>query len=289
MTKMLVTGATGTIGGQVLSMLVEAGVDVRAAVRRPEAANLGDGVETVAYDIEAGTGVAEAFAGVERAFLLTPFVPGFEALTQRALDAAKAAGVRHVVKLSAAGADSKAASWLARSHGSGDDAAAASGMSHTILRPTFFQDNVLNYAASTIREQGTFYGASSGQPAAFISSRDVAGVAVQALVHPESHSGRIYDLTGGEAVTGEEVARMLSDATGHKITYTDLSPEQYAQGMRDAGTPEPYVEAFVWLEGVKAAGWAVAISPHVEEVLGRKPEAYAAFLARHRSMLPRPV
>lgn len=288
MTKILVTGATGTIGSQVLSMLVQAGADIRAAVRRPDAASFGDGVEVVAYDIEAGTGVPEAFKGVERAFLLTPFVPGFEALTERAVYAAKAAGVRHVVKLSAAGADANAALWLGRSHGIGDEAVAASGMSHTILRPTFFQDNVLTYAGSTIRAQGTFYGASGGQPAAFVSSRDVAAVAAQALLDPESHAGRIYDLTGGEALTGDEVARLLSEATGSRITFTDLTPEKYAQGLRDAGTPEPFVEAFVGLEGVKSAGWAVAISPHVQQVLGRTPEAYAAFIDRHRATLPRP-
>lgn len=282
MTKILVTGATGTIGSQVVEQLLEAGASVRVAVRTPSkaAALEARGAEVVAYDLEKGVGVEAAFVGIERAFLLTPFVPGLEALTGRAIAAAKGSGVAHVVKLSAVGADPESEAWLPRSHGLGDVAAAESGLSYTVVRPTFFQDNVFNFSADTIRGEGTFYGASAHKPTAYVSTRDVAAVVVQALLHPEAHTQKTYDLTGGEAITDDQLAGLLSEAMGKTVTYTDVSLEQYGAALRSSGTPEPFVEAFVALENVKAQGWAATVSPHVSEVLGRAPETYAAFIAR---------
>ena len=287
MAKILVTGATGTIGGQIAEQLLDAGAEVRLAVRNPIKARglVERGAQAVAYDIENDVGVAEAFAGADRAFLLTPFVPGFEALTRRSVEAAKSAGVRHVVKLSAAGADPAGAAWLARSHGMGDQAVVDSGLTYTILRPTFFQENILNFSATTLSSEGTFYGASANQPVAYVSGQDVAAVAVQALLHSGAHDKKTYDLTGGEAVTGEQLAGLLADAIGKSVTYTDVTPEQYGEALRANGMPDAIVEAIVGLELVKAQGWAAPVSPHVSEVLGRTPEPYAAFIARNKSRL----
>ncbi|MEL6187948.1 MAG: SDR family oxidoreductase [Myxococcota bacterium] len=287
MTRILVTGATGTIGSQIVEPLIQAEATVRAAVRsRSRASALeAQGAEIVEYDIEQGQGVEEAFAGVDRAFLLTPFVPDFSALTIRALEAARKAGVSHVVKLSAAGADPASPSWLPRNHGLGDVAVAESGLSYTILRPTFFQDNIITFSADSLRSEGVFYGASAGQSVAYVSSRDVGAVAAQALLHPHKHAEKTYDLTGGEGVTGLALAALLTETLGRPVSFRDISSDEYGASLRAAGTPEPFVEALLGLEYVKAQGWAAAVSPHVSEALGRAPETYAAFIARNRGRL----
>lgn len=287
MTEILVTGATGNVSQQVVSSLLEQGASVRAGVRDPDrATRLAEaGAEVVRYDHDDPPTLTAAFDGVERAFLLVPFVPDFAELGRAAVEAARQAGVKHVVKLSAIGADAASDFWIARNHGLVDEALAASGIGYTILRPTFFMDNFINYAGATIRAQGTFYGAGGEQQVSWVSSRDIAAVAAEALLHPEKHAGQTYELTGGEASSGAEVARVLSSALGREITYTDLSLDQYAEGARQRGTPELFVEAFVGLEKVKAQGHAAAISPHVEQVLGRKPERLADFIQRNADRL----
>ena len=290
MTKILVTGATGNVSSQILQHLLDRGTapsSLRAGVRDPaKAQSLADaGVEVVRYDHDEPATLAAAFDGVDRAFLLIPFVPGFAELGAQAVDAAKAAGVKHVVKLSAFGADASSDFWLAKNHGQSDEAVANSGLGYTIIRPTFFQDNILNFSGDTLESQSTFYGASGDQPVAYVSSNDVAAVAAEVLLHPDAHAGKTYDLTGGEAVTNAELAALLGKVAGKPITYTDLTLDQYADGARQNGTPEPYVEAFAGLENIKAQGWAAPVSPHVQQVLGRVPESYAAFLERNAPRL----
>ncbi len=287
MTKILVTGATGNVSEQVVQGLLAQGANVRAGVRDPgRAARLADaGAEVSRYDHDDPATIAAAFEGIDRAFLFVPFVPGFSALAESALEAAKNANVRHIVKLSAAGADPGADLWVAREHGRADEKVRSSGIGFTVLRPTFFQDNVLTYAMDSLKKEGAFYGASGGQRTSFVSTADIAAVAVEVLMSPESHAGQTYDLTGGEALTGEEVAALLTTVGGRPIRYVDLSLEQFEAGARSQGTPEPYIEAFVGLERVKANGWAEAVSPHVEQVLGRPPERYETFLRRHASRL----
>lgn len=290
MTQLLVTGATGKVGSQTLQHLLERGTApscLRAGVRDPaKAQSLAEaGVEVVRYDHDEPDTLAAAFDGVDRAFVLVPFVPDFAKLGAQAIEAARAAGAKHIVKLSAAGADARSDFWLAKNHGQSDEDVANSGLGYTILRPTFFQDNVLTFSADSLKSQRTFYGASGDQPVAYISSRDIAAVAAEVLLHPEVHAGMTHDLTGGEALKNSELAALLGQVIGEPVTYTDLSLDQYADGARRNGTPELFVEAFTGLENMKAQGWAAAVSPHVQQVLGRAPETYAAFLKRNATRL----
>ncbi|MEO1335771.1 MAG: SDR family NAD(P)-dependent oxidoreductase, partial [Myxococcota bacterium] len=127
-----------------------------------------------------------------------------------------------------------------------------------------------------------------GQKSSFVSSADVAEVATTTLLNPSVHNSKTYELTGGEALTGAEVAQLMTAIGGKTITYTDLPPDQYAEGARSSGMPEPYVEAFLGLEAAKAAGYAASVSSHVQDVLKRPPEAYEAFLKRHKARIPVP-
>jgi uncharacterized protein YbjT (DUF2867 family) len=274
MTKILVTGATGNVSRQVADILLERGASVRAGVRDPRrAADLAArGAEVVRYDHDDESTLDATYEGVERAFILVPFVPDFAELGARAVESAKKAGVHFVAKLSAAGADSTSDFWLAKNHGQSDRGVEDSGMAYTILRPSFFQDNVFTYAGDVIRATGTFYGAAGDQRVVFVSSKDVADVAATALLDPETHANQTYDLTGDEALTNDEVAGLLSEAAGRTITYTNVTLDRYAAMLRENGTQPLFVDAFCGLESIKANGWAATPSPHVERVLGRAPE-----------------
>lgn len=284
MSKILVTGATGTIGRQVALALARDGVPVRAAVRDPaKAADLAEaGVELVSLDFSDPQRVAAAFDGVDRLFLLTPFVEHPMPMIDAVLTAARAAGVRHIVRLSAAGADASSQFALAREHGEIEAAVQHSGAGWTILQPTFFMDNLVNFGgAQTIAAEGRFYGAAGEGKSSYVSSADVGAVAATILRDPDPHHGRTYVLTGGEALSNHELAALVGELRGEPVTYVDLTLEQQRAGLEQQGVPGWMIDGFVGLEAVKRAGWAEAVSPVVQTILGRAPETYRTFLQRH--------
>lgn len=141
-------------------------------------------------------------------------------------------------------------------------------------------DNVVSFHWGSIEAQGAFYGASAGQAVSYVSSADIAAIAVAALLDPETHDGRTYDITGGEALTDVEVAGKVGARIGREVRFVDLPADQLAAGMQQQGTPGWLVEALIGLEGVKAQGWAAGVQPTVQQVLGRKPETFDAWLER---------
>jgi uncharacterized protein YbjT (DUF2867 family) len=284
MAKILVTGATGTVGSNLVEALRARGADVRVGVRSPEkAARLAEaGVEVVKLDFDAPETLASAMAGVERLFLLSPFTDELVAPTRAAMAAANTAGVTFVLRISALGASEDAPLALGRKHGAADKAVIDSGIPYALILPTFFQDNIIKFHLGTVRGQGAFYGASGTGSTSYISSRDIAEVAAAILLAPDAHLSKSYVLTGPEAVSDGELAGLISKVTGREVKYIDLPPEQLAGGMREQGAPEWMIEALIGLEGIKAAGYAAEVSPAVEQILGHKGETYESFLQRHK-------
>ncbi len=284
----LVTGATGTIGSQVARLLLADGLRVRVASRRPEAlADLSDlgSAEPIRLDLEDASTYAAGFEGVDRLFLVGPGGPGFSGHVARAIDAARAAGVEHIVRYSALGADPEGFFPIAKEHGLADQALERSEVSWTILQPTFYMDNFINFQGEAIRHQSAFYGASGGGKAAYVSSADIAAVAAAVLRDPADHAGKRYVLTGPEAHADEAVAGMISETLGKPVKYVDVGDEGLAASMRERGAPEFMVESMVGLEQVKQRGWAEAVSPAVGQLLGRPAEPMQAFLRRRAAEL----
>jgi uncharacterized protein YbjT (DUF2867 family) len=287
--NILITGATGTIGHQLTQALLERrpeGVEIRIGLRNPDkgTALVEKGAKVVPFDFEDEASVHAAFEGVDRAFLLSPFVEEFVPLVERAARAASAAGVEFVVRMSALGADPEAEEGLSRAHGLAEKAVRDHLSAWTVLRPTFFQDNVLVYQGDAVA-RGAFYGSSHQGRTAYVSSRDIAEVAATILLDPLAHQGKTYVLTGPEPISDEDVARGLSKVAGRQIHYVDLSEGQLLEGQLSAGTPRWMAEHLVALEGVKAAGWAAEVSPAVEQILRRPAEPFSAFVERHGARL----
>jgi len=284
MSKILVTGATGTIGRQVTLALANAGADVRAAVRDlAKAQDLADaGAELVELRWDDPASIHAAFAGAKRLFLLTPFIEEPSAMVDAALAAAREAGVEHVVRLSAAGADPSSDFALAREHGRNEDAVKHSGIGWTILQPNFFMDNLVNYGpAQTIKAEGRIYGAAGDGKASWVSSTDVGAAAAAVLLQPEAHAGQTYQLTGEESVSTSEIATLLGDHLGREVVYVDMTLEQQRGALAQQGTPAWMVDAFVGLENVKRSGWAAEVSPAVRQLVGRPPETLRAYVKRN--------
>jgi uncharacterized protein YbjT (DUF2867 family) len=269
----LVTGATGTIGSHVVSELARAHVPARALVRGPDRiAGLPDGIEPVIGDLEELDG---ALDGVERLFLLSPTGPDTPRLESAAIDAARKAGVEHVVKVAAAGASSQAPARFPRQHGEVLDYLKASGMATTALMPTDLMSNVLNQAQS-VRDGRTLYSSDADAPVASVHPADVGAVGAAAL--QGGLEGEDLVLTGPEAATAQGIAAKLSAVLGHEIELVVLDEEALRAGMLAAGVPEWSIDGYIELYGLFRAGTASQMTGTVETVLGRAPRSWDDFL-----------
>src|SRR5579863_3473992 len=201
----LITGGTGTSGSQVVDQLRASGKPFRVLVRNPAKAESlkGPGVEIVAGDLAKPDSLGAALAGVERVFVLSPPAPNQAELEANLVNAAKRAGVKHVVKFSAMTASPNSPSRFPRAHGQVEEHIKQSGLSWTFLRPTFFMQNLLGLAPMV--RDGTIYQPAKKSRAAFVDTRDIAAVAVQALIGA-GHESKAYDITGPDLVNYDEVA-----------------------------------------------------------------------------------
>ncbi|MCC7479320.1 SDR family oxidoreductase [bacterium] len=283
----LLFGATGKSGAPIADELARSGASFKVFVRKAgdAAAFEARGIAAARGDIHDPASLSAAMQGIEKVLYLSPGSPSLVEDFRPVLEAARAAGVKHFVRLSVIGAAPDSFYILGRWHGQADQLLKDSGLSWTILKLTFFMQNFLGMAGS-IREQGAFYAPAGEGRAAFIDTRDIGAAAAAVLGVPEAdggvHKGREYTLTGPEALTHGDVARLLSEATGRQISFVDVPLEAMRQNLLGAGLPEAMAEALVDLmQNVQQTSRSAEIGPDLERLIGRPAQSFAAFAARH--------
>src|SRR5438132_2436662 len=211
----LVTGATGTIGRDVARRLSENGVSVRAGVRDQAKARkqFGSDIALAPFDFENEKTFSGALEGVEKVFLLPPLLPNQLEVMNAFVDAAKRAGVRHIVKLSAIGVDDEARPTAIKGHAANEQHIRESGVAFTFLRPNSFMQNFITYFPP---RNGVIYLPWGNGTASFVDTRDIASVAATVLTS-DGHEGKIDTLTGPATLGIAEVARTLSEITGREF------------------------------------------------------------------------
>jgi uncharacterized protein YbjT (DUF2867 family) len=272
--KILVTGASGNIGAPLVKELQALGADFAILRSKPAAAS---DTETRIADFSDVAALTKAFVGIDTLFLLFPLVENKVELARNAAAAAKAAGVKHIVRSSGAGADSSSAFALPKLQGTIDDILTATGIPTTFLRPGGFMQNYVAYQSQAIKD-GTIYMADGGKPQALIDARDIAAVAARVLTNPSAHAGKAYMLTGGEDFTGVQAAETISKVIGKSVQHVSVPTETAVATMNQWGMPPFIVNVMDSLNRIVSAGYASGVSPDVENILGRKPRAFAAFV-----------
>jgi uncharacterized protein YbjT (DUF2867 family) len=279
----LVTGATGNIGSKVLRRLSDAGVETRALSRDPSRGEALPHVGWAEADLAAPETLPPVFEGVDRLFLLTGNVRSMARLQKNAIDEAVAAGVDHVVKLSARGAQPQSKSAIGRWHHEAEIHLKASGLSWTMLRPHVFMQNLLDQA-HRIRTDGEIRAAAGDGRIPFTDTRDIADAAATVLTErTENHDGETYLLTGGAALDYEQVAAILGAATDQDVSYVAESFQEAHTRLQDEGLPGWLIDSTLALaEYQRAGGETARVTRDVFEVTGHPPRSMIQFAYDHR-------
>jgi uncharacterized protein YbjT (DUF2867 family) len=271
----LVTGGTGTIGSAAVKGLKAKGARFKVGTRSPDKFK-GQEVETVLFDWDKPETYGSAMQGVEKVFLLTPISDKQTEYAQALVEASKKAGVKHMVKLSVMGVEAEPGIALGRMHRASEKAIQGSGIAWTMLRPTFFMDNFLNYYGVDPKKDSTVYLPHGQGKAVWVDGRDVGEVAA-AVLTGTGHEGKAYDMTGPEALGAAEALAILSEVLGHKYTYVDVPEEAARKAMQDMQMPAWMVEGFLELHMLIRNGWSATPANGVQEVLGRPPRSFKEF------------
>ena len=282
MTTILVTGSTGTIGAKLVRALASRpDVQVRAAVRSVAASVAS--ATTYELDFTRAETFAPALRGVDKVFLLAPSIADPVGTSARFIEAAREAGVTHIVKLSALGCDDEPPVAFGSMHLAIERLLAASGVAWTSLRPNNFMDNFLGerHAAFAPRPDGTIALPWGNAACSYIAATDIAEVAAHVLCDRGDHAGRAYDLTGPDALRLDEVAAQLTAVSGRTFRYIDTPEEAVRAGLIAAHLPPPVVAGVLELHALGKAGRTARISSAVPDLLGRVATSFAAFANQH--------
>ncbi|MBA3873038.1 MAG: NmrA family NAD(P)-binding protein [Anaerolineae bacterium] len=266
--KIFVTGATGTIGRQIVGQLIQSGHQVRALTRNPANANLPDGVEVVTGDLTNPASFASALEGVDGLHLIKFGGNNYADLeTGREIIAlAEKAGIQRLTVL------------MGGTKGALEEAVESSSLAWTFLQPVEFMANVLEWAPS-IRSDGSVSLPFGSRKSAIVHEADIAAVAATALTE-NGHGGKTYTITGGEVLTPREMVQMIGTALGRNIQFNELTPDEAKEQWLAAGHPQQIVDFLLWVYGnTPPMGYTVV--PTVQQVTGRPPRTFAQWAAEH--------
>jgi uncharacterized protein YbjT (DUF2867 family) len=269
--KILVTTSNGKVGRELAALLAKHAVPHRVGVHRASSA----AAETVPFDYARPDTFGPALAGVSAVYLASPGDSPADP-EMRFVDAAKAAGVERIVKLSAMGVEN--ADVPLRQV---EQHIEASGLAWTHLRPTWFMQNFSTSHAASIKG-GTLAEPAGTASTAFIDAGDIAAVALKALT-TTVHSGRALTLTGPALLSRTDVAATFTKELGHPVQYVALTDEQF-RGAVAGQLPQSYIDLLSALYAGVRAGWTAHQTDDVRQVLGRDPVPLAQFIRDHRSV-----
>ncbi len=271
----LVTGATGNVGADVLRGLLELQVPVRAAVTdlNRARARLPEGVNLERFDFNDPSTFAAALKGVTRVFLMRPPIMDDAKAFKPFLKALASNGLEQLVFLSVLGAQHNPIV----PHRKLELAIEKLKIPHAFLRPSFFLQNFLSTHRSDICERNDLFVPAGTGHTSFIDARDIAAVAVRALSVPHIVSGGI-DLTGAEALTYSEVAMVFSQVLGRTITYSDPLPLKFGLEMQKRGIKPAFVNVMILIYNTNRFGLAARVTNEVKRILGRDPLSVQDFV-----------
>lgn len=273
--KILVIGANGTVGRELVKILKLKGYFVRSTTSK----SVVNSDELVQVDLSTGEGVNAAFEGVNRAFLISP--PGYAdqfAILSPLIQEAKRRGLNKVVLMTAFGANANESAPFRRA----EIELEKSGLNYNIIRPNWFFQNFNTFWINSINEQKQILLPAGDAKVSFIDARDIAEVAAKLLIS-EGYDRQAFDLTGSEEVDHNQVSKVISEIVGKKIEYKEVSPESFKQGLMGVGIPEDYIDFLVLIFSFLKAGYNAAKTTSVVDITGQKPRTLLDYASDYKN------
>ncbi|HET8842404.1 MAG TPA: NAD(P)H-binding protein [Ktedonobacteraceae bacterium] len=277
----LVTGATGNVGREVVNLLLSSGKQVVAATRNPAIVALPNGAHVVEGDPSRPQTLAKTLSGVEAVFI-SPRALGDAtagAATIELLKLATEQGAQRVVAVSAVTVEEDSGEKrFSDAFRRVEDAVRTSGLQWTVLRCTDFAVNTLVWATQ-IRQSGAVWGVYGDGATSVIHERDVAEVSARALLEA-AHAGHSYTLTGPQVLTQRARVHLIGEAIGREVSWVEVAPSQFRQAVLAQGLPEHVPDRLIgyWSDHVLQPGPS---SDAVEQILGRPALTFAQWVAEH--------
>ncbi|GLH71741.1 NAD(P)-dependent oxidoreductase [Geothrix limicola] len=286
----LVTGATGKIGRELILDLSARQTPFRALVRSMETVRVFEarGLHAVQGDLERPDTYGAALSDVQTVFLLTAPSSDSVAMERKFLTACKSMGIERVVRVSAVGANPWASSALLRNHGRAEAQLEDSGLHWTILRPTIFMQNLVPFIGPTVSAESTLYAPAGAALMPWVDTRDIAAVA-GAVLTAKGHEGLVYEITGPESLSYTHVAEGLSTMLGRQIRYVNVPDGAARQSMVSMGISPWLAEGMITLYHLfKVNGATAMVLETVERLTGRAPRRLMAYLKENEAAFRSP-
>jgi uncharacterized protein YbjT (DUF2867 family) len=279
----VIFGATGTIGTPLVNALLAKGETLRAVTSDPAKTKTlqAQGCEVAVADFDDPAALEQACAGADKAFLVTPAHPDMRRWKANAIDAAKAAGVGHMVMSTGLGANPKARLTFGRWHSDSQEHLKVSGMDWTLLQPTYFMQNLLWQAASIASGK---YLDELGGPVSWVDARDIADLAALTLTG-NGHAGKAYGVTGPEALSGPDIAGLLGKVSGREITCQTVSNTDARNAMVASGMTPEIADAMVELSTLGPKGYLAGVETTIPDVLGQPGRRFSDFITENTASL----
>ncbi len=273
----LVIGATGTVGREVVNLLTAQNINTRAFTRFPDKAALtkSEYLEIFQGDLSDLSSIKAALGGVQRVFMVTPSCPHQVEWEGNAIHAITGTNCRYVVKLSTLGANPDSASLICRWQGRSEEQIKASGVPYTFLRCHNFMQNTFSFAPS-ISSEGFFRAPWGKAKITMVDVRDIAEVAVKLLLE-DDHRGSIYRLTGPEAVSYYQAADSISKAISRKVEYMEATPGEFRGMMMETGLPAWQIDELLNLYLQFRNGGGQRVWDDIPNLLGKPARSFAQF------------
>ncbi len=278
----LVIGGTGTTGKPLVDRLLAMGQKVRIATSRKDHKEqlCKQGFDAVVVDLEDTASISSACAGVEKMYLVTPAHSQMRQWKANAISAAQDAGVRHIVMSTGLGASPKSQATFALWHSDSQEKLKASGLGWTLIQPTFFMQNLTWQIDSIL--SGIYRDDING-PVAWVDARDISDVAATVLTEP-GHEGKTYMLTGPEALTGEQIAAILSRETGRKIQRHSATVQETFDATVAGGMSAEVAKSLEDLNALGPLGYLADTFPAPQELTGHAPRTLEQYVREHKEL-----
>ncbi|MGY9036355.1 MAG: SDR family oxidoreductase [Rhodobacterales bacterium] len=282
----VIFGATGTIGTHLISSLSDKGIALRAVTSDASriAALKAQGCEAMVADFDDPAALTRACKGAQKAFLVTPAHQEMGRWKANVVHATADAGVQHMVMSTGLGASPKARLTFGIWHSASQELLKESGMGWTLIQPTYFMQNLL-WQSDSIANENTYLD-DVGGPVSWVDARDIADVSTEALTG-EGHLGKAYGLTGDEALSGDDIAALLTQTLGRDITRRAVGPDEARANMITSGMVAEVADAMIELAGLAPKGYLSGTETTVQDVLGRPARRFADFITENAAAFGR--